>query len=151
MMGSVSAAGAARPAAGRLDDLEALFRAEYAGMVRLAFTLVGDADQVTCRTTYIDDRVEAVGGVAGDITYFITVENGLITAYRVALDADTFGTNPWESYKTFVTERSQDDFGAMFAGHPDGIDIIGPVLTEESVELHRQYTQEFVAEYRDSG
>ena len=76
MMGSVSAAGAARPAAGRLDDLEALFRAEYAGMVRLAFTLVGAADQVTCRTTYIDDRVEAVGGVAGDITYFIRSRTG---------------------------------------------------------------------------
>ena len=106
-------------------------------------------DQVRCEATYIDDRVETFGGVPGEMTYLVKVDNGLITAYRVGLDTDTFGSNPWESYKTFVFEQSQDDFAAMFASHPDGMGIIGPLLTEESVELHRQYTENFVLKHDD--
>jgi hypothetical protein len=108
-------------------------------------------DQVTCEATYINDRVEAVGGVPADMTYFIKVENALITAYRVALDTDTFGTNPWTDYQTFVraTERNPGDFGAMFASHPDGMGIVGPLLTDTSVELHRQYTDDFVLDQAD--
>jgi hypothetical protein len=102
-------------------------------------------NQVTCVALYSNGWSDAVGAEPVDATFFLRIEGDQITALRAAIDTATFGPTVWDRYLEFVREQSLDDFGKMFASNADGMGIIGPALTDESVELHATYTRDFAA------
>lgn len=111
------------------------------------FTLQGceftEPDQVECHALFSNRWTDAVAGERAEATFFIKVDGDQITAMRYALDTETFGPTVWEPFLEFVRQRSLDDFGKMFASHPDGMGVVGPILTDESLALHQKYTDEY--------
>ena len=106
--------------------------------------------QVTCRALFSNRWTDAVGAEPVDATFFMRIEDDQITALRTGIDTETFGPLVWDRYLNFVREQDLNDFGKMFASHPDGMGIIGPKLTDESVELHDIYTADFTASNGES-
>ena len=62
-------------------------------------------------------------------------------------EAEELPSEVWSTWSEFVRDRGDGDWGIMSKSHSDGAAIIGPVLTAESIELHRRYTEEFVEAY----
>ena len=102
---------------------------------------------VTCRALFTNAWFEPLDVPATTATFFIRVDDGQVTAFR---HAEEVPDQVWSTWSKFVRSGGEGDWGAMAKSHPDGAAIIGPVLTEESIELHRQYTAKFVEAYRDS-
>jgi hypothetical protein len=102
---------------------------------------------VTCRALYTNAWFDPLDEPATTATFFVRVEDGQVTALR---QAQKLPDRVWLTWSSFVRDRGEGDWGAMAKGHPDGMGIIGPMLTDESIELHRQYTTEFV-EARSDG
>jgi hypothetical protein len=99
---------------------------------------------VTCRASFTNAWFDPLDEPATTATFFIRIEDGQVSALR---QAEELPDRVWSTWSSFVRDRGEGDWGAMTKSHPDGLGIIGPILTDESIELHRQYTIEFVEAY----
>ncbi len=95
---------------------------------------------VGCTAT-VASPIAAVGGAEPIVfTYEATVDDGVITAIE-SVDLGIYSNAVWVPFESWVRTSRSDAHPIMFSSAGTGV-----VLSDESIELWRQYTTEYVNE-----
>jgi hypothetical protein len=95
---------------------------------------------VTCRVRVESPILDASGSDPTAFTYEFVVADGLITS-ATFLDLGTYSQDVWEPFHDWVLANRSDSYRSMFALQGTAV-----VLTDESIDLWRRYTNEYVSE-----
>lgn len=96
--------------------------------------------RVGCTYATTNAWAEALGvGPFSGSSYLLTMSDGRITSMVHNFNDTEFLPQVWSPVSIWIAERHPDDWQVMRRGQ-------APILTEESIELWRQHTEEFVAE-----
>ena len=106
-----------------------------------------DAVQVRCDWEHQNAWAQTRGlGPYGGRTNLYTIEGGQITAIDMeSFDTSRYSAEVWTFWNVYVGQRSLDDARVMFTV-ANGFD--NPDLSPESIELWREYTEQYLAENR---
>lgn len=108
------------------------------------------AEQVTCRVLQRNEWSKVVDAdpVNGDLE--MTVADGQITSLAYTFDVFAWIPVTFEPFSDFVAATHPADMETMWYFNDDG-GIRGPRLTEDSIALFDQYSEEYAAAVADDG